>query len=265
MKKLKKCNYHMHTTRCMHAVGTDEDYVLSAIKGGFEEIGFSDHSPWKYNSDYVGTMRMRLDQFDDYYKSISELKEKYKDQISIKIGLECEYFPRYMHWLENFVKEKKIDYIVFGNHFHGSDEYGNYYGVACRDDRMFVAYIDDCIAGLKTGLYSYLAHPDLFMRGRKVFNELTIEQSYRLCKACKEMDVPLGYNLEGMRVEERTNTSQYPDERFWKIAAEVGNKAIIEFDAHDNTSLETNRFYDRAINELEDLGIEIVEKIEYKW
>ena len=35
----------MHTYRCMHASGTDEEYVLSAIKNGYEEIGFSDHSP----------------------------------------------------------------------------------------------------------------------------------------------------------------------------------------------------------------------------
>lgn len=39
-----KTNYHTHTTRCMHAVGDDEDYVRSAIKGGFQELGFSDHA-----------------------------------------------------------------------------------------------------------------------------------------------------------------------------------------------------------------------------
>ena len=42
---MRKTNYHMHTYRCMHASGTDEEYVLSAIKNGYEEIGFSDHSP----------------------------------------------------------------------------------------------------------------------------------------------------------------------------------------------------------------------------
>ena len=37
-----KTNYHTHTTRCVHATGSDEDYVLSAIKGGYQELGFSD-------------------------------------------------------------------------------------------------------------------------------------------------------------------------------------------------------------------------------
>ena len=45
-----KTNYHTHTTRCMHAVGSDEAYVLSAIKGGFQILGFSDHTPWKYGA-----------------------------------------------------------------------------------------------------------------------------------------------------------------------------------------------------------------------
>ena len=115
---MRKTNYHMHTKRCMHASGTDEEYVKSAIKNGYEEIGFSDHSPWKYDSDFVAHMRMPLSQFDDYYTSIASLREKYKDQISIKIGLECEYFPKYMDWLNQFVVEMKLDYIIFGNHYY---------------------------------------------------------------------------------------------------------------------------------------------------
>ena len=83
-------NFHTHTSRCMHASGKDEEYVLAAIEAGYEVLGFSDHTPWKYDSDFVANMRMPLSQFDEYYQSISSLKEKYKDQIEIKIGLECE-------------------------------------------------------------------------------------------------------------------------------------------------------------------------------
>ena len=99
-----KTNYHTHTTRCMHATGSDEDYVLSAIKGGYQELGFSDHTPWKYHTDYVADMRMLPEELPGYVESLRSLREKYRDQISIKIGLECEYFPAYIHWL----KEKGI-------------------------------------------------------------------------------------------------------------------------------------------------------------
>ena len=92
-----KTNYHTHTTRCMHATGSDEDYVLSAIKGGYQELGFSDHTPWKYHTDYVADMRMLPEELPGYVESLRSLREKYRDQISIKIGLECEYFPAYIH------------------------------------------------------------------------------------------------------------------------------------------------------------------------
>jgi tRNA U38,U39,U40 pseudouridine synthase TruA len=39
-------NYHTHTMRCKHAVGTDEEYVLEAIKHGYKVLAFTDHSPW---------------------------------------------------------------------------------------------------------------------------------------------------------------------------------------------------------------------------
>lgn len=64
-----KTNYHTHTTRCMHATGSDEDYVLSAIKGSYQELGFSDHTPWKYHTDYVADMRMLPEELPGYVEA----------------------------------------------------------------------------------------------------------------------------------------------------------------------------------------------------
>ena len=71
-----KTNYHTHTTRCMHAVGSDEEYVLSAIKGGFQILGFSDHTPWKYRTSYVADMRMLPEELPEYIESLQYLREK---------------------------------------------------------------------------------------------------------------------------------------------------------------------------------------------
>ena len=53
-----KYNYHTHTSRCFHAKGKDEEYVLAAIEAGFDEIGFADHTAWKFDTDFVSNMRM---------------------------------------------------------------------------------------------------------------------------------------------------------------------------------------------------------------
>lgn len=108
-----KTNYHTHTTRCMHATGSDEDYVRSAIKGGFKVLGFSDHTPWKYRTDYVADMRMLPEELPDYVDSIRALREKYREQIDIKIGLECEYFPDYIPWLKEQIKN--INWIILSS------------------------------------------------------------------------------------------------------------------------------------------------------
>ena len=42
--RVKKVNYHTHTKRCKHAGGSDEEYIESAIKSGFQELGFADHT-----------------------------------------------------------------------------------------------------------------------------------------------------------------------------------------------------------------------------
>ena len=95
-------NYHSHTTRCMHAAGTEEEYVLQAIKSGFECLGFAEHTAWPYESDFVANMRMHISQLEDYVSTIRGLQEKYKDQIRIFLALECE---GRMQALEGFCDE----------------------------------------------------------------------------------------------------------------------------------------------------------------
>ncbi len=41
-----KANYHTHTARCGHAIGTDEEYVQTAIQAGLKTLGFSDHAAY---------------------------------------------------------------------------------------------------------------------------------------------------------------------------------------------------------------------------
>lgn len=260
---MRKINYHTHTKRCMHASGNDEDYVIAAINNGYEELGFSDHSPWKYDSNFVAHMRMPLSDFEDYYQSILTLKEKYQDKISIKIGLECEYFPKYMDWLKEFIKEKKLDYIILGNHYYQTDEKRLYFGTGCNNKEMLNIYVDEAIEGMKTGLYSYLAHPDLFMRGYRFFDGDAEEASYRLCRAARALDIPLEYNLAGSEYNSMSDTIEYPHPEFWKIAAKVGNKAIIGIDAHDPEAIATDKYRNEALNFLNEIGIEIVDEIRF--
>ena len=149
-----KTNYHTHTTRCMHATGDDEDYVLSAIKGGYRILGFSDHTPWKYRTDYVADMRMLPEELPGYVESLKTLREKYHDRIDIRIGLECEYFPQYIHWLKEQTKKYQLDYIILGNHHYHTDEKFPYFGHHTDSRDMLELYEESAIEGMESGLFS---------------------------------------------------------------------------------------------------------------
>lgn len=248
-------NYHTHTKRCYHAINTEEEYILAAIKSGYTELGFSDHSPWHYDSSFHSTMRMEEDKLEGYVRTLKQLKEKYKNQISIKIGLECEYFEKYMPWLEKTIQEYELDYIILGNHYDETDETGIYFGQPLNQQQL-TKYVDSCIKGLRTGLYSYLAHPDLAYYD--IYDSFYTQEMTRLCLEAKELDIPLEFNLLGFSTHR-----QYPNEVFFKIAKKIGNKVIIGTDAHESSALLDLKTYNEAKSYLKRLGIEITEDIKF--
>lgn len=253
-----KVNYHMHTSRCGHAIGSDEAYIQEAIEQGFDEVGFSDHTPWHFSQPYpFEGMRMHEEELDGYIESIRSLQEKYKDQISIKIGLECEYYPEYMPWLKKTIKEKGIDYIILGNHCQDSDLSGLYYGRKTISKTVLHRYVDDVVAALESGLYSYVAHPDL-IHYVNIEDEVYSKEMERICLAAKACGKPLEFNLLGY-YEKR----QYPCPKFWKLASKHDCDAIIGCDAHAPYELARSELFYNAQDYLKSLNIKIVDKITF--
>ena len=230
---MMKANYHTHTTRCGHAEGTDEQYVLAAIGAGYDTLGFSDHVPYPYKSGFANVgVRMTMDKLPDYVRCIRALKEKHAGKIRILAGFECEYFPEYMGWMADMKAENKLDYLILGNHYELTDEGGMYYG-RCKTGAQLARYVDNTIKGMETGLFAYLAHPDLFMRTYDKFDDNCRAAARDLAAACKAMNLPMEYNVHDRFIEYQTNRVSYPNPEFFDIAAQAGVKIIIGVDAHE--------------------------------
>lgn len=256
---MKQTNYHTHTFRCYHASGSDEEYVLEAIRNGYQELGFSDHSCWQYNSSFKPHMRMDLKTFPGYKKSVLSLKNKYKDQILIRFGMETEYYPQYMDWMLDFCIKKEIDYLIFGNHYYQTDEHRIYFGNV--DENFINAYFEMALEALDTGMYAYFAHPELILRNTYITWNEDIEKKFdKICRLCKEKDIPLEYNVLGMRSNELDQYECYPHHKFWKLASKYHNKAIIGMDAHNPMDLD-KKYYKKAVKELSKYDLEIVDEI----
>ena len=110
-------NYHTHTYRCNHALGSDREYVENAITGGLKVLGFSDHCPFVFDNGFVSDMRMTPREVDGYFASLLDLKAEYRDDITIYIGFESEYIPELQYKKDELLKGYPLDYEILGQHF----------------------------------------------------------------------------------------------------------------------------------------------------
>ena len=249
-----RANYHTHTYRCNHAVGTEIEYVETAIENGFQVLGFSDHSPYFFPGEYYSRFRMRPEELSGYAQTVLELKQKYADKLQIHLGLELEYYPGLLPKLLPFLREYPLEYLLLGQHLLG-DEMGEHYnGHPTDSEELLKRYCYQVMEGMNTGLFTYLAHPDLFF----YTGSETIYRKYmgQLCREAKSCAIPLEINLLGM-AEDR----HYPNERFWQIAAEENCPVVLGVDAHCPESLGWDRYQNRAMEIAQRYGLEVLDTV----
>lgn len=156
-------NYHSHTYRCKHARGTEREYIEHAIDTGIRILGFSDHAPHIYvnNPDFVSGIRMSMSELPDYCQTILKLKEEYKDQIEIHLGLELEYSRTDFEKLRPIYIDNGIEYVILATHFIGDEPADIYSGYITSSKEHLHIYVEQSIEALSTGYFTYMAHPDI--------------------------------------------------------------------------------------------------------
>ena len=252
-------NYHTHTFRCGHANGTDEEYVLAAIEAGYKILGFSDHAPYR-NLPFPRS-RMAWEQLDEYVESINALKEKYKDQIEIHVGLETEYYPD--HHDEKVALLEKVEYLLLGQHSMYPSGDGSFFRF--NTDEQLMMYAENICKGLETGLYTYLCHPDVYIYNQVGFDDTCRKVARMILAKAAETDTPVEINVHGVNRDRQhfpdgSELDWYPHKEFWKIAAEYPLRCIYGIDAHDPQRLLDLEKVAEAQKELEDLGLTFIKE-----
>lgn len=246
-------NFHTHTKRCGHAVGEDEEYVLEAIKAGIQVLGFSDHVPYKYHIS--PTERMKVEELDGYIDSVKALKEKYKDQIDIRLGLEIEYFIDDIDELSEYVS--KVDYVIIGQHYgslpNGFDTYVN----ASDEDTLEYARIVE--NGLDSQIASYLAHPDLFMFAKEEWNDACVQASHIIARAAERNHAVLELNMGGIRRKiqhyKDGDRYRYPVKQFWDIVKQYDVDIVVGVDAHEPSNFNDSGAYEDLYAFIDEVGL----------
>ena len=224
-------NYHTHTTRCHHAVDSDEEYINRAIDSGIKYLGFSDHAPFIFPDGHEAFYCVEEKDCYEYVKTIRQLADKYKEKIHISVGYEMEYYPEHFDKMLELARKSGAEYLILGQHCitheyprgHGSRGY-------TEDEGLLSEYVDNVVDAIKSGAFSYVAHPDIVNFGGD--EEAYLREMTRLCTVAKEHNIPLEINLHGL-----FHKRHYPSDRFFAIAGQIGAPVTFGYDAHDSAAL----------------------------
>ncbi len=237
-------NFHTHTALCKHASGMPKDYIKKALEAGCTALGFSDHCPYPLEREglFWPSIRMSESELSFYIEEVqmaqSDLQNK-GESLQVYLGFECEWDKSMYSWYkENLLGKNCADYLALGSHWATVEGGNHVYIVGVTEDASLLhKYIDQTIEGMRSGLYKFIAHPDIFMSGWREWDAEAKACSIALIEAAKDLSLPLEINGLGMsRPEHKTARGtrfQYPYREFWEIVAERGLRVICNSDAHD--------------------------------
>lgn len=250
-----KYNLHTHSVYCGHATGTINEYAEYAEKCNFDLLGFSDHIPFPDN--HFKSSRMDYSKRKDYQEDVRREKDR---GMKVLLGYECDYSTEWKGYFEDILGE--VDYLIAGTHYMRRDV-GNivtpFYAPFSQKD--FVLYTDATIKAMESGLFAFIAHPDVYLCTLP-FDKNAYLAAVDLITAAIELDIPLEINSNGMAKADSGAVNQgcgYPNKEFWTLAKEMGAKAVISSDAHKVENLE--KYYERIVDFADEIKIELLEPV----
>ena len=227
-------DYHIHTFRSGHGVGTVEEYVEAARNKGLRELGFSEHLPlyWLPESRRNSELAMSFSDLPLYIDEVQQAQQNNPD-LAIKLGLEADYIPGYEAELKKILSTLPLDHVLGSVHFLGNwafddpslkEEYNRR-----NIDELYDSYFKLVQQAAATGLFDIMSHPDLIKKfGFK--SSIPVTDMYRqTVKVFKEHDVCVDVNAAGWRYP---CAEQYPALEFLKLCLEYGVPVTLGSDAH---------------------------------
>lgn len=230
-------NYHTHTTFC-DGKNTPEEMVQAAIKAGCKELGFSGHSYIAIDNDW----NMTPEDTALYKAEVNRLKECYKDQISIKLGVEQDT-------LSDISDLDDYDYVIGAVHCVIKDGHyipvdlevtalnkaiDDYYG---GDPYAFVEdYYKEVATVYEKTHCNVVAHFDLVTKFIEKGFHIDVNNP-RYQKAANEaldalLKAPVLFEINTGAISRGYRSEPYPEPRILARLAEAGASVILSSDSH---------------------------------
>ena len=237
---MKLSNYHTHTTYC-DGKDRPEEIVREAIRLGCPELGFSGHAYVTFD-DCCMTPQGTL----DYQREIHALQEKYRDQITIYLGIEQDYLSP--------MPTEGYDFVIGSVHYLYKD--GQYLTVDegresftrnvqehfAGDYYAFAEAYYEAVGDVYTKTHcDIVGHFDLvtkFNEGGALFD--TAHPRYRkaaltaLNRLCAE---PVIFEINTGAISRGYRKTPYPEPFLLEELEKRGARLILSSDCHDKRNL----------------------------
>ncbi len=236
-----KSNLHTHTPYC-DGKSTIEEIILGAIDKGFESIGFSGHS----YTDFEPEPSMNECETERYIKDIYNMKEKYKGQIEIYLGIEQDVYspkpqfkPDYIIGSVHYLKMGEDMASVDGSEERAKDAVDRYFS---GDWLAFAEkYYETARMAAEITNADIIGHFDLvtkFNEGNKYFDENHIRYRTAAIDALRyEIEHCNLFEVNTGAIYRKKRGTPYPAEFLLREINRLGGEIIFSSDSHDANSL----------------------------
>lgn len=218
-------DYHVHSSFSGDCSVEPEVIIIDAIKNGLKEICFTDHIDY----DCLELPEKFEFDADEYYETMTHLKEKYKKEIDIKIGVEIGLQGHILDKCSNFVKSKEFDFVIASFHTHkGRDIYFSEVLFEKTPHEVLNEYLDEILYCLKNySDYSVLGHLDLLKRYNNGIKNLNVKNYFEkyseIFKLLIEQGKGIEINTSGLRQDVGI---QFPSRDLLELYKSLGGNII---------------------------------------
>ncbi len=245
-------NYHSHCSFC-DGRSTMEEFVHFAIAKGVKKYGFSSHAPLPFDTFW----NMKLDDFEEYKFEFHRLKEKYKSEIELFIGLEVDYIHNFIEIHNDLYSTEDLDYLIGSIHYLDPLPQGGFWTIDGNfpefHNGLKILYDGDINAAvnrffeisrimIEKGGFQIVGHVDKIALNACKFIDFNIHsQHYQnqmgdLLQLIKSKGMILEINTKSLKDKGFT----YPDMCFFKLINELQIPVTINSDCHYPTNILDN-------------------------
>lgn len=249
-------DYHVHTFRCGHAGGDSRDFVMRAIVLGLSEMAFTDHIPLYFlpAGKRDPKLAMREDQFQGYLEEVALLREEFRGQIAIRLGLEADYAEGYEGELSVWLSRADWD-LVLGSVHWVAGGWIDAPGSAKRFERegtetLYEEYYRLLAKAAASGLFDVLTHFDLPKKHGQRPRVPAVAAEQAAIRAAAKAGCAVEISSAGLR---KPVGEAYPEPRLLRRLVSEGVALTFSSDAH--APAEVGWGYEKTVATARECGV----------